>query len=303
MLFVLLASVGAGIVAAQAGGADYDKCDPAKVKCGSFALGGRPKIDGNQERLKRKRFYLFVGGLAANKPLIDRLKAANPVSRDCFYCQMNASPEYVAWLKAEDCESPYCRAITPEDVQKVPEFKAAYQKGLAPRQFRGKTAIAQTWLTTNLAPELRDGFYRQRKMQIQSLLAGSGAIQTAMTDSVKSSDALFVDIPLKLDTVDKKTETFLYSNLVPIEIGKKSYVWACEIEVGSAKKAVATLKVPENDKAVPKCEVIVKDLTPCSSGTCVKPVAATKTLVPSVEAAMSPEVRRKANRSRTVARK
>lgn len=303
-MFVLLAPVGAGIVSAQTAGAKYDKCDPAKVKCGSVLLNGRPKIGGTQQRLKRKRFYLFVGGLAANKPLIDRLKAANAVSRDCFYCQMKASPEYIAWLKAEDCESPYCRAITPEDVAKVPEFKAAYQKGLGPRQFKGKTAVAQTWLTTNLAPELRDGFYRQRKSQLQGLLAGSGAIQTAMTDGGKSSDALFVDIPLKLETVDKKTETFLYSNLVPIEIGNKSYVWACEVEVGSAKRAPASLKVPENDKPVPKCEVIVKELPACGAGTCVKAVAANPIPVPQVQnQSNSLKVRRKTRVSKSVARK
>lgn len=302
-MIVLLAPVGAGIVSAQGTTAAYDKCDPSKVKCGSLLLSGRPRIDGALQSLKRKRFYLFVGGLAANKPLIDRLKAANTVSRDCFYCQMKASPEYIAWLKVEDCESPYCRAITTEDIAKVPEFKAAYQKGLGPRQFRGKTAVAQTWLTTNLAPELRDGFYRQRKSQIQSLLAGSGAIQTAMTDSVKS-DALFVDIPLKLETIDKKTETFLYSNLVPIEIGNKSYVWACEWEVGSSKRAQASLKVPEGDKPVTKCEVIIRDLPACGAETCAKIVAIAPTATPAIQSmGMSKaSVRRKTGRKRLARR-
>lgn len=304
-MIVLLAPVAAGIVSAQSAGPQYDKCDPAKVKCGSFTLSGRPKIGAAVERLKRKRFYLFVGGLAANKPLIDRLKASNPVSRDCFYCQMNASPEYVAWLKAEDCESPYCRAITPEDVTKVPEFKAAYQKGLGPRQFRGKTAIAQTWLTTNLVPQLRDGFYRQRKTLIQTLLAGSGAIQTAMTDSVRSSDALFVDIPLKLETVGKVTETFMYSNLVPIEIGNKSYVWACEIEIGSARKAIDVLKVLEGDKPARKCELIVKTLPACGAGTCVKPVAnnPVSPVSPVRKRSTGSSTRRKSTRAKRLARR
>jgi len=238
---------------------------------GSFELQGRPKIGKTVERVKRKRFYLFAGGLAANKPLIDRLKAATPQSRDCFYCQMKASPEYIDWLKAEDCESPYCRAITAEDAKKVPEFKAAYQKGLGVRQFKGKTDIALTWLTTNLTPELRDGFYRQRKSLLETMLAGLKPVQTSMTDSGKGSNALFVDIPLKPVTAGgKATETFLYANLIPIEIGQKSYVWACEIEIGAAKRAVALLKVPEANKPVSKCDVIVRDLPVCTAGACSK---------------------------------
>src|SRR6187397_2834764 len=90
---------------------------------GVLEVNGRIKVDGKQERLKRKRFYLFRGGLAANKALIDRMRTAEFVSRDCFYCRMGASPEFRAWLKAEDCESPFCRAITADDAAKVPEFK------------------------------------------------------------------------------------------------------------------------------------------------------------------------------------
>jgi hypothetical protein len=257
LMVALLAPVSAVPVTAQA--------------IGSLELQGRPKIGGKQERLKRKRFFLFSGGLVANKALIDRLKAANTTSRDCFYCQMKASPEYMAWLKAEDCESPYCRAITPDDVKKVPEFQAAYTKGMGATQFKGKSDIALKWLTTNLTPNLRDGFYRQRKSLIETLLAGLKPVQSAMTDSGKSSNAIFVDIPLKpVADGGKATETFLYSNLVPIEIGDKSYVWACEIEIGSAKRAVSLLKVPENNKPVSKCEVIVKDLPVCNVGTCAK---------------------------------
>ncbi|MFN2501826.1 MAG: hypothetical protein ABR530_07440 [Pyrinomonadaceae bacterium] len=257
VMIVLLAPVAVVHVAAQS--------------LGSFELQARPKISGKQERITRKRFYLFAGGLAANKPLIDRLKASNATSRDCFYCQMKASAEYMAWLKEKDCESPYCRAITKDDVAKVPEFQVAYNKGLGPRQFAGKTNVALTWLTSNLAPNLRDGFYRQRKSLIDTLLTGLKPVQTAMTDSSKSSVALFVDIPLKPPVPGgKASETFLFSNLVPVEIGGKGYVWACEIEIGPTKRAVASLKVPEGNKPVSKCEVIVKDLSVCEGGICVQ---------------------------------
>lgn len=236
---------------------------------GSFDLQGRPRIDGKTERLKRKRFYLFPGGLAENKDLIERIKASSPISRDCYYCQMKASPEYIAWLKAGDCESPYCRTISSEDVAKVPEFKAAFQKGMGPRQFNRRTAIAEKWITTNLVAGLRDGFYQQRKSVLNSILAGTKPLQSSMTDNGNASSALFIDIGLKpVQPGGKSTETFLFSNLVPIEIGAKSYVWACEVEIGSTRRAVYLLKVPESGKTVPKCEVIVRELPACEPGNC-----------------------------------
>ena len=251
LLIILLAPVGTIRFSAQS--------------LGSLEVTGRIKIGTKTEKIKRKRFYLFRGGLETNKALIDRLRAANVTSRDCFYCQMKASPEYVAWLRAGDCESPYCREITTDDIAKVPEFQAAYQKGL--RQFRGKPAIAQKWLTTNLTPNLRDGFYRQRKATTETLLDGLKPLQSAMTDSV-SVRAVFIDIALK--TGSKPTETFLISNLLPVEIGDKSYVWACEVEIGSTKKVALPLQVPEPNKTVKRCEVIVRDLPVCTAGTCAQ---------------------------------
>jgi len=234
------------------------------AQTGVLEVNGRIKVDGKQERLKRKRFYLFRGGLAENKALIDRIRTAEFVSRDCFYCRANASPEYRAWLKAEDCESPFCREITAADAAKVPEFKAALAKGQ--RQFAKKPALANQWLTTNLSPELRDGFYLQRKKAIDGLLAGTKPLQTGMTDSV-SIKAIFIDIPIA-PPPGKSTQTFLVSNLAPFEIGSKSYVWACEVEIAPDKKAVRSFTVPEAGKRVEKCEVFVRDIPPCDGQGC-----------------------------------
>src|SRR5688500_4942913 len=102
---------------------------PAPQDTGVLEVNGRVKIDGKQERLKRKRFYLFRGGLDANKALVERIRTAEYTSRDCFYCKLNASAEFRAWLKVEDCESPFCREISGADSTKVPEFRAALEKG------------------------------------------------------------------------------------------------------------------------------------------------------------------------------
>jgi hypothetical protein len=233
---------------------------------GMLEVTGRVKIGSKVEKIKRKRFYLFRGGLEANRPLIDRIRASQPVSRDCFYCNAKASPELIAWLRAEDCESPFCRAIGADDVKKVPEFQAAYQKGL--RQFRNRPDVATRWLSTNLDANLRDGFYRQQKAQTEAIIGPIKPLQSSMTDSV-SVRAIYIDIPLTLPA-GKTTETFLISNVVPIEIGEKSYVWACEVEVGATKKVTLALQVPEAGKTIRKCELIVRDLPTCTGGTCTQ---------------------------------
>lgn len=232
---------------------------------GSLEVTGRIKIGKETEKVTRKRFYLFRGGLGDNKPLIDRIKAAKVVSRDCFYCDLKASREYIEWLKTGNCESPFCRSISAADIAKVPEFQAAYQKGV--KQFRNKSDVATNWVTTNMASELRDGFYKDRKTLLTGLLGEIKPIQSSMTDSV-TVKAIFIDIAVN-PKPGKITETFLVSNLLPIEIGAKSYVWACEVEIGTNKIAKLTpAEAPETSKLVKKCEVIVRDLPVCDSGTC-----------------------------------
>ncbi len=235
------------------------------VAQGSLELSGRVKIGSKVEKVERKRFYLFRGGLEANKPLIERIKAASYTSRDCFYCQAKASPQFIAWLKTEDCESPYCRTVSTEDVTKVPEFQAAYQKGL--KQFRNKPEVARNWLTTNLTPELRDGFFKQQKAQTATILGTKKPVQSSMTDSV-SVVAIFLDIPLQLS--GKTTETFTVSNLVPIEIGGKGYVFTCEIDIGATKKIkLPQFQVNDAGKATSKkCDVVARDLAACDALLC-----------------------------------
>ena len=94
-----------------------------------------------------------------------------------------------------------------------------------------------------------------------------------MTDSV-SVKAVFIDISVKINPSvaggkpPKKTETFLVTNLVPVEIDEKSYVWACEVEIASAKNTLPTLPAPETSSRVKNCEVIVRPLPVCGAGSC-----------------------------------
>lgn len=233
---------------------------------GMLEVSGRVKIGSKVEKIKRKRFFLFRGGLDANKPLVERIKTAKYTSRDCYYCNLKASAEYVAWLKAEDCESPYCRSISTDDIAKVPEFQSAYKKGLI--QYKNKPDVARMWLTTNLTPELRNGFYRQQKTSLESILGGIKPLQSSMTDSV-SVVSIFIDIPLQLN--GKSNEMFLVSNVIPIEIGGKGYVWTCEVDISVNKKVkMPQFQVPEAGKTIKRCDVVVRDLPKCDAGGCTR---------------------------------
>ena len=233
---------------------------------GSLIVNGRAKTTSKTVVLKKKRFYLFRGDREANKALIERLKAASVTSRDCFYCQLKASAEFMQWLKAGDgnCESVHCREITQEDITKVPEFQAAFQKGTKP--FAKKPELAREWLVTNLEPGFRTGFYDARKAMIDGLLKDLPAdrlpVQSAMTDNSAAALANFSSIPLSA-----AVEKFVFANLVPIEIGDKSYVWVCDVEIGKDKKT-PILDAPDASKVIKKCEVIVRDLPVCKAGSC-----------------------------------
>lgn len=233
---------------------------------GSLVVSGRAKAAAKTVSLKKKRFYLFRGDREANKTLIERLKTANLTSRDCFYCQLKASSEFMQWLKAGDgnCESVHCREITQEDIAAVPEFQAAFQKGAKP--FAKKPELARKWLVTNLEPGFRSGFYAARKAMIDTLLKDLPPdrlpVQSSMTDNTTSALANFSGVPLTAPV-----EKFVFANLVPIEVGEKSYVWVCEVDVGKDKKT-PILDAPETSKVIKKCEVIVRDLPVCNAGTC-----------------------------------
>ena len=62
----------------------------------------------------------------------------------------------------------------------------------------------------------------------------------------------------------------MISNLIPIEIGGKSYLWACEKDIGSSAKETLRLAVPEAGKTIKGCEVIIRDIPVCTTGSCQK---------------------------------
>ena len=175
--------------------------------------------------LARKRFYLMHGSLEQNRAVVEAIERQSLNTRDCYYSKNGASPALIAWLKEADCESVYCREVEQEFVsgpKAVPEFATAFA---ASEKEYGSGATALKWLTTNLPPNLRDGFYRDRKNALDELLkqahtSSSAAVQSVMTD--RNGTAFFTDLT---------PGTYVISNLVPAELDQTLATWTCEVQI------------------------------------------------------------------------
>jgi hypothetical protein len=221
------------------------------------------KIDGKPARLSRKRFYMFQGGLVENTALLQRIRTAEITSRNCYYKALKASDQFICWLQAENCESPFCRVVQPQYIdaksgQHVPEFVAAFNKGMT--SFTGRSDIASEWLLTNMPDELVNGYYRQQQKVLVNVLAGAKPAQSSMTDTA-AIRTIFIDIPFPVGAAPKAK--YLFSNVLPIEIGGKSYVWSCERDVEAGKKVILDLS-----KIGKTCDVTVRELNICGTAPC-----------------------------------
>src|SRR5215475_7329876 len=142
--------------------------------------------------LARKRFFLIPGTLEQNRALLEAMERQPLVTRDCYYSKLHASAALIAWLKESDCESVYCRGVEPEFVtgpKVIPEFATAFT---ASQKEYKNDETARQWLTTTLSPDLRDGFYRDRKHALEELIKQSPAAQSVMTD--RNGTAYFTDL-------------------------------------------------------------------------------------------------------------
>lgn len=252
---IICAAVAAVLVAPDLSAQTHDAAAGTIIVKG---LGVRGK-DRTTKPLTRKRFYLFAGGLTENKPLLDRLKTLEINSRDCFYVGLKASPCFLAWLRAENCETPFCRVIKRDDIAGVPEFEAAYAKGLP--LYGRKPDVALGWILNNMSDELVSGYYRHQKEVLNRVLVDTKPSQSSMSTST-AAEATFVGL-----AAGDKSRKYLISNVLPVEIDDKSYVWACEADVSRGKTTVLPLSLDPKRK---NCTLIVNELKACTSETCKK---------------------------------
>jgi len=163
-------------------------------KRGVIRLKVKYKTGEAPKDLPRKRFFLIKGSLEENRGLIEKMKQTDLSSRECYYRKLGASEALINWLKINDCESVYCREIEEKYLagsDAVPEFQAAYNQGL--RDFK-TPELARKWLTTNLAPELRNGFYSRKQEVINALIAqaeSASNLRLILTMSAKGMSISF----------------------------------------------------------------------------------------------------------------
>ena len=223
---------------------------------GVIRLRVRVKTDNKTTGLSRKRFFLLPGTLEQNKALIQAVENTPITSRDCYYRSMGASEPLIKWLREGDCESVYCREIESADIEAVPEFQRAFVAG---QQELGNRDLARKWLTVSLPENIRDGFYKQRQLELQKLIrqaeAGGGKVLSVMTDT--KGTAYFTELPVG---------TYVISNLLPAESGAANIFWNCEIKVKpgdlSTEKPFLISNVREG--AV-KCLAVEKPLRACEA--------------------------------------
>ena len=229
---------------------------PATQQTGVLRLRVRVKADDSAplRGLARKRFFLIPGTLEQNRALITAVEQQPLTTRDCYYKQHNASAQLINWLQESDCESVYCRGIEKEFLsgpKAVPEFANAF--AASQKEF-GSDATAQHWLTTNLNPDLRDGFYKDRQRTIKTLLQ-SVTVQSVMTD--RNGTAYFTDLG---------PGTYVLSNVIPTELGQTLITWNCEVQVKAGDLATEKPYLVSNrkDKNV-KCVGIEKPKPICAT--------------------------------------
>ena len=208
--------------------------------------------------LARKRFFLIPGTIEQNRALVEAVERQPLVTRDCYYVQRNASEALIKWLEDGNCDSIYCREIEKDFVagpKAVPEFATAFATGQ--KDFKDDER-ARAWLTTNLPPDVRDGFYRQRKRVLEQLLkqtSPGAVVQLVMTD--RNGTAFFKDLT---------PGTYVLTNLVPAELGNTLVTWNCEVQF---KADDVTTEKPfqisnRKDRTV-KCVGIEKPMPVCAA--------------------------------------
>ena len=230
--------------------------EPAK-QTGVLRLRVRVGTDPNTslKGLARKRFFLIPGTLEQNRALIDAMERQALTSRDCYYQKLGASPALIDWLKSGDCESVYCRGVEKDFVtgpKAVPEFATAFATS---QKEYGNEETALKWLTTNVPPDMRDGFYRDRQRVLQALLKQAPSALSVMTD--RNGTAYFTDLA---------TGTYVLTNLIPTELGQNLVTWNCEVQVKPGDLATEKPYLVSNrkDRNV-KCVGIEKPIPVCAA--------------------------------------
>jgi hypothetical protein len=225
---------------------------------GVIKLRVRPKIDGTEKGLSRKRFFLIRGSLQDHQGLVQSISKHVLPSRDCYYRSIGASEGLRNWLKLGNCDAVYCRDVEQKYVEgseAIPEFREAYQKGL--KEFRSPE-LARKWITNNLREEIRDGYYNLKQEAVRRFIQEAAAsskatVQSVMTD--RKGTAYFTEV---------EAATYLITNIIPGEAGSNRLLWVCEYAMKPEKlREEQNVKLSNQEDKRLKCRFVEKPPDPC----------------------------------------
>ncbi len=138
-------------------------------------------VDGKKTPVKLKRFFLLRKDVQRVSTGTDQslLFTGAALSRTAYYTRVGASPQFIAWLQKNDCDTPYCRELNPDDLT-VPEFLLAYKRGLT--RYKKDEAQALKWLTVNLPDSIRVGYYNLKAPRTEALARQAGLAAVVVTN-------------------------------------------------------------------------------------------------------------------------
>jgi hypothetical protein len=177
-------------------------------------------------KLARTRFYLS----SCPFNLANNVDLTTAPSLRGVYGSAGASPQLIAWLEENHCETIYCRELTADEVRCegtdtkkcVPEFVGAYRNALA--RLNGNRELARKLITNYpplSSPKLRIGFYdamtewlRGAVEAVERGTGGSHKLRSAITN--EDGEAYFYDLcPGK----------YYVSSIAPVDVGGTHLFW------------------------------------------------------------------------------
>ena len=180
----------------------------------------------NRLKLARTRFYLS----SCPFNLADNVDSTTAPSLGGYYGGAGASPQLIAWLEENHCETIYCRELTADEVRCegtdarkcVPEFVGAYRNALA--KLKGNRELARKLITNYpplSSPRLRIGFYDAMTewlgAAVRALESGAGGghkLRSAVMN--KAGVALFHDLC---------PGSYYVSSVAPVDVGGARLIW------------------------------------------------------------------------------
>lgn len=180
--------------------------------------GVRIQVKGADGKpVQRRRFYLLQRGVK-DAPGV---RWATVPKRSEYL--KGASPELLAVLDQNDCDTLYCPALINQYeklTETVPEFRRALQTGT--RKYRSRK-LALDWLMVNFPlRNVRTGFFDRKQEWLEQAAKQAGAVASVMTN--EDGEAFFTRV---------KLGSYHVSNLIPTEDG---VVWDCSVSVPPPSK-------------------------------------------------------------------